>query len=123
MITCDPNAESNTPSSSRKLAVQPRMPQDRELDAKQKTWKITSTLQQWLPRNFHELLYGVLTLVCAVEALRTGSVPLQLMGLWTAAAAQIGVPTASHAFTTIVERIAPPKSITKKRTTTKENEV
>lgn len=61
--------------------------------------------KQWLPKNFHELLYAVLTIACAVEALRTGTVPIQLMGLWMAAAGQVGIPSASSVFTNIMEHV------------------
>lgn len=54
-------------------------PSSRELVVVDKR-KLTDTLKQWLPRNCHELLYGTLTVICAVEALRTGSVPIQLIG-------------------------------------------
>ena len=42
------------------------------------------------------------TIVCGVEALRAGSVPIQLMGLWTAAAAQIGGHELDNGFILVV---------------------
>ena len=120
-IKRDHNVRSKTRLSSRELVVQSLVSQEQELDTTQDTSKLVETFKRWLPRNFNELMYGLLTLVCAGYALHTNNAPL-LTALWTAAAAQIGVPTASNAFTSIVERIAAPKDNTKpkRKTATKD---
>ena len=70
-------------------------------DDKQKDVSVKETLKQWLPKDFHTLLYGVLTVVCMVEAIRTGNISI-LVALWIAEATQVGVPVMKKVILTIM---------------------